>query len=151
MKKRTRKKAIENRKAHFQYESLDDLEVGLVLTGAEVKSLRAGQMQLAGSYGRILQGSGVPELWLVGASIPGSEEKQRSIKLLAHRQEIDRLLGLIGQKGYTLVPKKVYFKGNRAKLLLSIAKGRQIHEKRAKLRERDVTRDIARTLREKVR
>ncbi len=125
--------------------------MGLVLTGEEVKAIRRGHMQLAGSYGRILQGPKKPELWLVGAQITGvSGEKQRSLKLLAHRQEVDRLIGLIGQKGYTLVPNKVYFKGGHAKLLLAISKGLKVHEKRQKLREKDINRDITRTIKQKV-
>jgi SsrA-binding protein len=148
MKKKPRKKSIENKQSRFNYEAVDDLEVGIVLTGAEVKAIRAGHMQLAGSYGRILQGSGRNELWLVGAQITGiTGEKQRSLKLLAHRREIDRLLGLIGQKGYTLVPRRVYFTRGKAKLLLAISKGLKTHEKRSKLREKDINLDIARTLR----
>lgn len=149
MKKKPRKKSIENKRANFNYEATDELEVGMALLGMEVKALRAGQMQLTGSYGRILQGSGVPELWLIGAQIHGVNDKMRSIKLLAHRTEINRMLGLIGQKGYTLVPKKVYFKNGRAKLLLNISKGLKTHEKRSKLREKDINRDIARVLRSK--
>lgn len=149
-KKKVRKKVIENRKANFGYQATDELEVGMMLTGPEVKSVRAGQMQLTGSYGRVLQGPKRPELWLVGANIPVKDgEKQRSIKLLAHRSEIDRLIGLVQQKGFTLVPKKVYFKNNRAKLLLNVSKGLKIHEKRDKIRERDIDRDIARSLRMK--
>ncbi len=150
-KKKPRKKFIENKRAHFDYEKVDDLEVGMVLTGEEVKAIRAGHMQIAGSYGRILQGPKRPELWLVGATVAkATGDKQRSIKLLARRSQIDKFIGLIGQKGYTLVPLKVYFKNNNAKLLLSIARGQKEFEKRSKLREKDVSRDIARTLREKV-
>lgn len=150
MKKKPRKQAIVNRKAHFGYEKTDELEVGMVLTGEEVKSIRAGQMQLTGSYGRILLGNGQPELWLIGAIIPKREgDKQRSVKLLAHRREIDRLLGLTQQKGFTLVPQRVYFKNNRVKLLLSISKGLKTFEKRQKIRERDIDREIARGMRQK--
>ncbi len=145
-----RKRSIINKKANFNYEGVDEIEVGLVLTGEEVKAIRAGHVQLAGSYGRILQGPKRPELYLVGTQITGiTGDTQRSRKLLAHRAEIDRLIGLIGQKGYTLVPKKIYFKNNRAKLLLSIARGQKEFEKRAKIRERDVNRDISRVLRAK--
>jgi SsrA-binding protein len=150
MKKKPRQKTIQNRKAHFNYEEVNDLEVGMVLTGEEVKAIRAGHMQLTGSYGRVLQGTDKPELWLVGAQIMGiTGDKQRSRKLLAHRREIDRLIGLIGQKGYTLVPKRVYFKNHNIKLLLAISKGLKTHEKRAKLREKDINRDISRAIRQK--
>lgn len=147
--KTARKRTIDNRKARFTYESHDSLEVGMVLRGEEIKSIRSGHMQLPGSYGRILLGPKQPELWLVGAQIANTSEKQRSIKLLAHRSEINRLMGLIGQKGYTLIPSKVYIKNGRAKLLLSLAKGRKDFEKRAKMKERDINRDIARSLRQK--
>lgn len=149
--KRPRQKTIENRRAHFNYESEDQLEVGLILTGEEVKAIRAGHMQIAGSYGRVLQGPKAPELWLVGATITKKSggDKQRSLKLLAHRSEINKLIGLIQQKGFTLVPKKIYFKGQHAKLLLNISKGLKVHEKRSKLREKDMNRDIDRVLRSK--
>lgn len=151
MKKKPRKKQIENKTAHFNYEQVNEMEVGLVLTGEEVKAVRSGHVQLTGSYGRVLQGPKQPELWLVGAQFYGVKgEKQRSRKLLAHRAEIDRAIGLIGQKGYTLIPKKIYFKNNRAKLLLAISKGRKIHEKRAVIRDRDIKREAARAVRNKV-
>lgn len=149
-KPKERKKSIINKQSRFHFEQVDDLEVGMILTGQEVKAIRAGHMQLAGSYGRILQGPKRPELWLVGAQVTGiTGEKQRSIKLLAHRSEIDKVMGLIGQKGYTLVPSKVYFHHGKAKLLLNISKGLKVYEKRSKLRERDVERDVARSLRQK--
>ncbi len=149
-KNKPRKKSIENRKAHFNYESMDDLEVGLVLTGDEVKAIRKGQMQLPGSYGRVLQGNKGPELWLVGAQIHVQNgDQQRSRKILAHKHEVERLIGLIGQKGYTLVPQRIYFKHNKVKLLLQIAKGRKLHEKKAKLREKDIVRESQRMLRAK--
>lgn len=156
--KSPRKRTIENRKAHFGYEETDDLEVGMMLTGEEVKAIRAGHMQLTGSYARVLHGlseskkkqTTKAELWLVGALIAKKTgDKQRTIKLLAHRQEIDRLIGLIQQKGLTLVPKRVYFKQNRVKLSLSVAKGLKIFEKRQKVRERDIDREISRALRSK--
>ena len=144
------RKPIQNRKATQQYEAVQSIDVGMALRGTEVKAIRSGHMQLTGSYGRLLQGSKGPELWLVGVQLFGvTGDKQRSIKLLAHRQELGRLSGLVGQKGYTLVPKRVYFSHGRAKLELSIARGLKIYEKRAKLRERTVERDIARTLRPK--
>ncbi len=149
-KKKPRKKFIENKRARFDYQKVDELEVGMVLTGDEIKAIRKGHMQIAGSYGRILQGPKQPELWLVGATVAKAEgDKQRSIKLLAHRAQIARFIGLIGQKGFTLVPMKVYMKDNRAKLLLTLARGQKEYEKRSKLREKDMDRDISRTLRDK--
>ena len=152
-----KKRTIENKQARFNYSAQDSIEVGMILHGDEIKAIRKGLMQLTGSYGRILQGApakgkkaaGKPELWLIGAQITGVAEKQRSIKLLAHRNEIDRLIGMVQQKGFTLVPNRVYFSKNRAKLDLSIAKGAREYEKRSKIQKRDVNRDIARSLRSK--
>lgn len=123
----------------------------MVLTGEEIKAIRAGRMQLTGSYGRFLQGvkPGKPELWLIGAQSAQTSDQTRSIKLLANRNEIDRLYGQVGQKGITLVPKRVYMKHNRAKLELNIARGTKEYEKREKIKTRDVNRDILRTLRQK--
>ena len=131
----------------------------MVLTGEEIKAIRAGRMQLTGSYGRFLftsprekQGSKArPELWLIGAQTAQTSDKTRSIKLLAHRNEIDRLYGLVGQKGITLIPKRVFLKHNRAKLELNIARGTKEYEKREKIKTRDMNRDIARTLRSRQR
>lgn len=148
--KPNKQRTIENKKAHFNYESIDHIEVGVALTGEEIKAIRAGHIQLTGSYGRMLQGPNRPELWLVGAqiSVPLGD-KTRSRKLLAHRSEISKLIGLIQQKNYTLVPSKMYFKKGRIKLLLLISKGLKQHEKRKKLQERDIERDINQSLRDK--
>lgn len=147
-KSKPRKQAISNRKAHFNYEELDSIDVGMALTGDEIKAIRAGHVQLAGSYGRILQGPKQPELWLVGSqmSVP-TGDKMRSRKLLAHRAEIDRLIGMVQQKGYTLVPERIFLSRGRAKLKLLVSRGLKTHEKRRKLQERDLNRDIARSLR----
>lgn len=145
------RRAIFNKRANFNYTATDSIEVGMVLTGEEIKAIRAGRWQLTGSYGRFLQGSrpGQPELWLIGALSSGATDKQRSIKLLAHRHEINRLNGLVGQKGMTLVPKRVFIKSNRAKLVLNIARGTKEYEKREKIKRRELDRDIGRTLRAK--
>ncbi len=145
---RSRPRVVKNKQANFNYQTIDTLEVGLVMTGREIKAVRAGLMHLDGSYGRILRGQRQPELWLVGASIAQTEEPQRSLKLLAHRQEINRLIGLVQQKGLTLIPQKVYLKRGRAKLLLAISRGTKEYEKRHKIRARDTARDIARSLAE---
>lgn len=146
-----RKRTILNKRATFNYTATDSLEVGMMLTGEEIKAIRGGRMQLTGSYGRFLRGAkdGRPELWLVGAQSAGTSDKQRSIKLLAHRSEIDRLHGLVGQKGFTLVPNKVYMKHNRAKLELNVSRGTKEYEKRDKLKARDQNREISRVLRQK--
>jgi SsrA-binding protein len=145
-----KQKSVVNRKANQAYEQVQSIEVGMVLKGTEIKAIRAGHMQLTGSYGRLLIGPNGPELWLVGAQFFGvTGDKQRSVKLLAHRREVDRLAGLVGQRGYTLIPRKVFFSKGRAKLELAISRGLKQFEKRAKLREKTVIRDIARTLRQK--
>ena len=124
--------------------------MGASLQGWEVKSLRNGSLQLKESYVMIKNG----ELWLIGAHIsPLSSasshvkpDATRSRKLLAHRSEIDRLLGLVERKGYTLVALSAYWVRGRAKLKIGIAKGKKAHDKRASLKERDWKRDQARML-----
>lgn len=150
-KGKPRRPTILNKRANFNYTTTDSIEVGMVLTGEEIKAIRAGRMQLTGSYGRFLQGNkpGNPELWLIGAQTAQTSDKTRSIKLLAHRNQIDRLYGQVGQKGVTLVPKRVYMKHNRAKLELNIARGTKEYEKREKIKTRDLNREISRTLRQK--
>lgn len=143
------RKPIENRRGRLNYTLADRLEVGMVLTGPEVKAVRAGAVNLAGSYGRLLQGPRALELWLVGARIAGNPESQRSRKLLARRQEINRLVGLTAQKGYTLIPERIYFKGGHAKLLLALGKGRKTGDRREILRSRDLARETERALRAK--
>ncbi len=139
-----------NRIARHDYFIEDDIEVGIVLEGWEVKSLRAGNLQLRESYVFIKDG----EIWLTGAHIsPLSSASThvkahptRTRKLLAHRREIDRLVGLVDRKGYTLVALSAYWSRGRAKLKLGIAKGKKAHDKRASIKDRDWKRDQARML-----
>jgi SsrA-binding protein len=129
----------------------DDVEVGIVLEGWEVKSLRAGNLQLKESYVMIKNG----EMWLTGAHISPlntasthiNPDPRRPRKLLAHRTEIDRLLGMVERKGYTLVALSAYWIRGRAKLKIGVAKGKKSHDKRSTLKERDWKRDQARILR----
>ncbi|MDR1960421.1 MAG: SsrA-binding protein SmpB [Planctomycetaceae bacterium] len=123
----------ENRKARHEYTVLDTLECGLVLVGSEVKSLRSGTVSLAESYGRVRDG----EVWLIGCDIPEYTEAnrfnhrpKRDRKLLMHRREVKRFAMRAYEKGLTLVPLKLYFKEGRAKLLLGLCKGKQLHDKR---------------------
>ena len=139
-----------NRLARHDYFIEDDFEVGLALEGWEVKSLRAGNLQLKESYVFVKNG----EMWLVGAHIsPLSSasshvkaDPRRTRKLLAHRREIDRLVGLVDRKGYTLVALSAYWSRGRAKLKIGIARGKKAHDKRATIKERDWKRDQARML-----
>ena len=125
----------ENRKARHEYIILDTLECGIALVGSEVKSLRDGTVSLSEAYGRIIDG----ETWLIGADIPEYREAnrfnhkpKRPRKLLMHRREYRRFAMRAYEKGLTLVPLKLYFnKDGRAKVLLGLCKGKQLHDKRA--------------------
>lgn len=133
-----------NKKAFHNFEILDTLEAGLVLTGAEIKGVRAHQVSLIGSYARLLysRGADEPELFWVGGTISVLEgDKQRSRKLLLHRQELNRLIGKLQEKGWTLVPLRIYIKRGRAKLELGLGRGKQLHDKREAIKKRDQARE----------
>jgi SsrA-binding protein len=137
----------ENRRARHDYELLDRIEAGIVLTGTEVKSLREGRVQLGQSYADVRDG----ELWLVGASIATYEQgnianhdPDRDRKLLLHRREIDSLYGKVSQRGLTLVPTRLYFKDGRVKVELALARGRERVDKRRAIAERDAKRQMER-------
>ena len=122
-----------NRRALHDYQIHDTLECGLVLTGTEVKSLRAGIANLEDAYARIEDN----ELWLIGSDIPEyamgnrmNHKPKRPRKLLLHRREIEKFAGKASERGYTLVPLRMYFKQGRAKVELAIARGKQMHDKR---------------------
>ena len=140
-----------NRKAYHDYTIEDTIEAGLVLQGSEIKSIRAGKVNLRDSYVTIRN----DEAWLIGAHIAGyaqasyeDHEPRRDRKLLLHRLEIDRWLARAEQKGYTIVPLRLYLKNNRAKVEIGLARGKQQHDKRAAIAERDVQRDIDRAIKE---
>ena len=149
------KKVAVNRKARHDYFILNTFECGIVLTGTEIKSVRAGNLNLKDSYASIENG----ELWLYGVHISPYEkgtyynhEPERDRKLLLHRHEIIRLNSKTREKGLTLVPLSVYIKnGKRAKVELGLAKGRTTHDKRDMIADRDAKRDIARAVRGKGR
>lgn len=158
MAKGTKRKAAPgdvatNRQASFRFNLLERYECGIVLTGTEVKSLRDGKAQLKDSYATISDG----ELWLIGAYIPpypaaarDNHDPERTRKLLLHRSEIERLTGRITERGFTLVPTRIYFTGerSRAKVEIALARGKDVHDKRETIRERDSVREVARELRE---
>ncbi|RIV89136.1 SsrA-binding protein SmpB [Aurantiacibacter zhengii] len=147
------KVVAENRKARFNYSIEDTFEAGIALQGTEVKALRAGQGSIAESYAEVKDG----QVFLVNATIPEfshgnrhNHEPKRPRKLLLHEREINRLFGAVERKGMTLVPLSVYFNGRgRAKVELALAKGKQAHDKRATIKDRDWQRDKARLMREK--
>jgi SsrA-binding protein len=134
-----------NRKARHEYEILEVLEAGLVLRGTEVKALRTGQVNFKASFATIRNN----EAWLRGCHISpyshgtdANHDPERDRKLLLKRREISRLTGKISERGLTLVPLRLYFKGGRAKVELGLARGKKLHDKRSALREREVRRDM---------
>ena len=140
----------ENRKARHKYEVLDTLECGMMLVGSEVKSLREGKVSLDESYGRVIGG----EVWLVGCEISEyshanrlNHDPRRPRKMLLHRREVRKFAAQAFEKGLTLVPLKMYFKRGRAKLLLGICRGRKLYDKREKMKNETVKRDLQRAMR----
>ena len=139
-----------NRRARHDYHILDTWEAGLVLTGTEVKSLRAGAANIADAYGVVREG----ELFLLNAHIAPYErggyvnhDPLRTRKLLLHKREIGRLIGAIEREGLTLIPLELYFKRGKAKIAMALGKGKQLHDKRADLRKKDDEREMARAFR----
>ena len=140
----------ENKKARFDYHIEDTFEAGLALEGWEVKSLRDGRAQITESYVHLRNG----EAWLLGAQITplGTVSTHirpaptRTRKLLLHRQELDRLIGAVERKGYTLVPLNLHWRNGRAKLDIGLAKGKKEHDKRAVVKDRDWKRQQARIM-----
>jgi len=139
-----------NRRARHDYTIEDVVEAGLVLTGTEVKSLRAGRATLADGFGQITDG----EAWLHGVHIPQytqgtwtNHEPRRTRKLLMHRKEIDRLERSISERGLTLIPLSLYFSGGKVKIELGLARGKRTYDKRHDLAKRDAAREVERELR----
>ena len=140
-----------NRYASYRYDLLDKLECGVVLQGTEVKSLRAGSATLKDGYANVRDG----ELWLHNVHIapygPASRENHdpdRPRKLLAHRREIERMVGKTQERGLTLVPTRIYFSGARAKVEIALARGKDRFDKRETIKARDQRRDVERELRD---
>jgi SsrA-binding protein len=141
-----------NRQAFHDYFVDEKIEAGIALTGTEVKSVRAGKVNLRGSYARIKDG----EIWLEGMHIAEYElgtymnhEPLRHRKLLLHRREIDRLVGRIQAKGQTLVPLRLYFKDNRLKVELGLCRGKKLYDKREAIKERETQRELARVTKQR--
>ena len=138
-----------NKRAFHEYAILDTLECGIVLTGTEVKSLREGSVNLEDAYAKIEDG----ELWLLGSDIPEytmgnrlNHKPKRPRKLLVHRREIGKFAGKASQRGFTLVPLRLYFKHGRAKVELAVARGKQLHDKRQDQKKTEAQREIRRAL-----
>ncbi len=147
------KTVAENRRARYDYFIEDKFEAGLMLTGTEVKSLRAGEATIAESYAEVRGG----EVWLVNANVPEfshgnrfNHEPKRLRKLLLNEREIDKMTGAVERKGMTLVPLSIYFNGQgRAKVELALAKGKNSADKRQSTKDRDWQRDKARLMRDR--
>ena len=140
-----------NKQAAYRYHLMERWEAGLVLTGTEVKSLRGGKAQLKDGYAQVQNG----EVWLHNVHIPPyapatreNHEPERPRKLLMHKREIERLIGKIQQKGLTLIPTRVYFKGPYAKVEIALARGKDRFDKRESIKSREQARDMERALRD---
>ena len=138
-----------NKRAFHEYTIQDTLECGIALTGTEVKSLREGQASLEDAYARIDEG----EVWLIGSDIPEysmgnrmNHKPKRPRKLLMHRREIAKFAGKASQRGFTLVPLRMYFKNGRAKVELAVARGKQQHDKRQAQKKAEAQREIRRAM-----
>lgn len=153
MRERPRRVAADNRKARFNFFIDENFEAGIALTGTEVKSLREGRANIAESYAAEQGG----EIWLINAYIPEyhggnrfNHEPRRPRKLLLNRREIDRLLGTLKRGGVALVPLSVYFnERGRAKVDLGLGRGKQLHDKRATIKDREWEREKGRLLRQR--
>jgi SsrA-binding protein len=138
-----------NRQASFRFDLLDRLECGVVLAGTEVKSLRNGAAQIKDGYAQVRDG----ELWLYNVHIPPygpasreNHDPDRPRKLLAHKREIDRLVGQVQERGLTIVPTRIYFSGPRAKVEVALARGKDRFDKRESIKAREQKRDMERAL-----
>ncbi|HFD86686.1 MAG TPA: SsrA-binding protein SmpB [Gammaproteobacteria bacterium] len=149
-KKKSPATIVQNKKARFDFQIDETYEAGMVLEGWEVKSIRDGKVQIRDSYAFIKDG----EAWITGchitpllsASTHINPEPTRPRKLLLHRQELDKLIGAIERKGYTLVPLSMYWKKGLVKLSLGLGKGKKAHDKRATEKDRDWQRQKARVM-----
>ena len=143
-----------NRQAYHDYFVDETMEAGLVLTGTEVKSIRAGHVNLRGAYARVRQ----DEVWLEGMHIATYEQGTymnhdplRPRKLLLHRRQIDRLVGKLQTKGLTLIPLRLYFSGNLAKVELGLCRGKKLYDKREAIKKRESEREMARATKQRYR
>jgi SsrA-binding protein len=140
---------LKNKKARFEYEIVDTFEAGIVLKGTEVKSIRQKKVNIQESYAKIKNG----EAFIIGMNISlykmgnfFNHDPLRDRKLLLHKQEIKRLTGKLNEKGFTLIPLRMYFKNGRVKIELGLARGKNIHDKRRTIQDRDMKRDMQREI-----
>ncbi|MGE5408897.1 MAG: SsrA-binding protein SmpB [Syntrophothermus sp.] len=145
---------VTNRRARHRFELIEKIEAGIVLTGSEVKALRSGKAQMTDAYAVVEDG----EVWLRKLHIPPYEhatadahEPERPRKLLLHRDEIERLVGKTAQRGLTLIPVRIYFKGPRAKVELALARGKEGRDRRREIADRDVRREVEREFKGRMR
>lgn len=145
---------VTNRRARHKFEWVEKMEAGIVLKGSEVKALRSGKAQMTDAYAVVDNG----EVWLRKLHIPPYEfsnvdahEAERPRKLLLHRDEIERLIGKTAQKGLTLIPTRIYFKGPRAKVELALARGKEGRDRRREIADRDVRREVEREFKGRMR
>jgi SsrA-binding protein len=143
-----------NRRARHRFELVEKLEAGIVLRGSEVKALRGGKAQMTDAYAVVDGG----EVWLRNLHIPPYEpasrenhDPERPRKLLLHRAEIERLVGKTAQKGLTLIPTRIYFKGSRAKVELGLARSKEARDRRREIADRDVRREVEREFKSRMR
>jgi SsrA-binding protein len=134
----------QNKKAHLEYELSDHFEAGLVLTGAEIKAIRANRVNLDGTFCRVMG----REAWVLNMHIATVKEPERSRKLLLHKAEIQSLIGQTQQKNYTLIPTKLYIKKGKAKLEIALGRGKKLYDRREDIKKKDLTRQTARELSE---
>jgi SsrA-binding protein len=142
-----------NRRARHRFQILERFEAGIELRGSEVKSLREGKAQINEAYAVIDRG----EVWLRGAHIPPylpashqNHDPDRPRKLLLHRREIERLIGKTAERGQTLIPTRIYFKGPRAKVELALATGKEGRDRRREIRDRDLRREVERDYKQRL-
>jgi SsrA-binding protein len=145
---------VTNRRARHKFEWVETMEAGISLRGSEVKALRSGKAQMTDAYAVVDKG----EVWLRKLHIPPYEfantdahESERPRKLLLHRAEIERLIGKTAQKGLTLIPTRIYFKGPRAKVELALARGKEGRDRRREIADRDVRREVEREFKGRMR
>jgi SsrA-binding protein len=143
-----------NRRARHKFELVETFEAGIALRGSEVKSLRSGKAQMSDAYAVVENG----EVWLRHLHIPPyapasnqNHEPERQRKLLLHRAEIERLIGKTAQRGLTLIPTRIYFKGPRAKVELALARGKEGRDRRREIADRDVRREVEREFKGRMR
>lgn len=137
----------QNKKAFFDYEILEELEAGLVLLGTEIKAIRAGRVNITGSYVKPMTAEGKIGLYLIGGQFNVADgDETRTKKLLLHKSEIDKLTGKLSAGEFTIMPLSLYLSRGRAKIKIGLAKRRKKHDKRSLLKERDQDREIRRKL-----